>query len=110
MGSVFSYRYCYTYFPELLQFKQTFDTLSLKENEVGRLYQLFRKINKDKTGNLKSLELLLFLDIERNQFSERLFRIFSVNNQKEIHFDEFCVALWNYCTLEHSTLGTYNNV
>jgi Ca2+-binding EF-hand superfamily protein len=52
---------------------------------------------------------LTFFDLERNKFTERVFGIFDEDGSGCVDFKEFVVALWNYCTLTHSTLGKWQS-
>jgi Ca2+-binding EF-hand superfamily protein len=106
MGCGPSYRHCYTDIPETAQWRNTFQTLTFSERDVGRMMKIFRKIDVDLSGEIQIIELLNYLDIDRNEFTKRVFGIFDEDGSGQIDFREFVVSLWNYCTLEHSTLGT----
>ncbi len=88
--------------------KKQFEALQLTSHDVGRLYKIFRKVDVDGSGTIALAELLAHIDVERTQFSQRVFSIFDEDGSGEIDFKEFVLALWNYCTLSRATLG--NNI
>lgn len=50
-------------------------------------------------------ELFGYLDSkESTKFCDRVFTLFDEDQSGQIDFREFVVALWNYCTLSHSSL------
>jgi Ca2+-binding EF-hand superfamily protein len=85
--------------------KKQFEALQLTSRDVGRLYNIFQKVDVDGSGTIALAELLAHIDVERTQFSQRVFSIFDEDGSGEIDFREFVLALWNYCTLSRATLG-----
>lgn len=107
MGCGPSYRYAYTDVPEIVRWKPQFDVIKLTEKDVGKIYKIFRKIDKDNSGTIQILEMLNYFDIDRNRFTERVFGIFDEDGSGQIDFREFTISLWNYCTLGKSTLALF---
>jgi len=68
------------------------------------LYEVFLRADKDGGGTLDLVEVLDFLHVKRSRFNKRVFSIFDEDRSGEIDFREFCVALWNYCTLSKHAL------
>ena len=60
----------------------------------------------DGGGTIDLTELLTIIELERTPFTERVFSIFDEDNSGKIDFGEFVLALWNFCTLTKTTLGT----
>ena len=84
--------------------KSEFEAIMLRESDVGRLYRTFEKIDNDQSGEISMKELLRFLKLDRNRFTETVFRIMDDDRNGSISFREFVIAAWNYCTLTHGTL------
>ena len=93
------FRYVYEAVPKIRLWQKTFEALCLTENDVGRLYKIFRKIDKDSSFSIEVLELLMYLDIERTPFTKSAFSIFDDDKSGSIDFREYVCALWNYCTV-----------
>ncbi len=86
-----------------------FYALKLTRSEIRRLYDLFRKIDMDRSGSIDIVEMLTFLDIENTSFNHRVFSVFDMNKSGRVDFREFVLSLWNYCTLGNATLGMNSN-
>lgn len=85
-----------------------FVAMKIKREEIGLFYQIFRKIDKDNSGFIDIVELLTFLDVERNKFTERIFSAFDKDGTGSIDFYEFVVSLWKFCTLGNGELCKYS--
>ncbi len=90
--------------PNLLEYKEIFEALCLHQADIGRLRKIFNTIDKDHSGSIELLELLMYMDIERTPFTKRVFSIFDEDGSNTIDFKEFVMSLWNYCTLGKATL------
>lgn len=84
-----------------------FYALKLTRSEIRRLYDLFRKIDMDRSGSIDIVEMLTFLDIENTSFNHRVFSVFDMNKSGRVDFREFVLSLWNYCTLGNATLDIF---
>ena len=104
VNSDFPSKHVYSTFPDLQKWKNQFESLGMLEVDIGRLYKIFLKVDTDRGGKINLLELLMFLDIERTSFNKRVFSIFDSDGSGSIDFCEFVLSLWNYCTLDSSTL------
>jgi Ca2+-binding EF-hand superfamily protein len=94
----------YGKYPAVDVLKDEFDAIMLRESDVGRLYRTFETIDTDKSGEVSMKEMLRFLDLERNRFTETVFTIMDDDRNGSISFKEFVISAWNYCTLTHGTL------
>mmetsp|Transcript_8863 Transcript_8863/g.13282 ORF Transcript_8863/g.13282 Transcript_8863/m.13282 type:complete len:447 (+) Transcript_8863:128-1468(+) len=94
----------YTKYPHLEPWRDEFEALRLKKSDVESLYKVFTRIDTDGSGTIQVEELLDYLDVDRNKFTQRVFSIFDEDGSKCVDFREFAVALWNYCTLGNATL------
>ena len=94
----------YGKYPAVDVLKDEFDAIMLRESDVGRLYRTFETIDTDKSGEVSMQEMLRFLDLERNRFTETVFTIMDDDRNGSISFKEFVISAWNYCTLTHGTL------
>jgi len=98
------YNKVYEFEPTLLEWRSDFEALQFKENDIGRLYRIYNKIDEDRSGLIDYMEMLNYLDIERTPFSKRVFTMFDEDGSGKLDFKEFVMSLWNYCTLSKSTL------
>ena len=90
--------------PEVAKHKETFEALGLKSREVSALFEVFKIIDKDSSGEISCREMLDHLGLEKTKFTKRVFSIMDEDGSGEIDFREFCVATWNYCTLGKGAL------
>ena len=91
--------------PEL---KSIFDTMHLSKQEISKLYEIFKSIDKEKTGRICARELLNFLDIDTSLFAERIFSPFEKNSTEDnqsIDFFGFVLSLWRFCSLGKESVG-----
>jgi Ca2+-binding EF-hand superfamily protein len=79
-------------------------TFCLTSGEMRKLWRVFAKIDADKSGEISLLELLDYLQQDNNGFMSRVFSIFDEDRSGEVCFREFVMTLYNYCTLNKSTL------
>ena len=75
-----------------------------------KVIDIFNKIDSDKSGEVSLLELLDYLQQDNNAFMNRVFAIFDEDHSGEIDFREFVACLYNYCTLNKSTLILTNSL
>ena len=50
-----------------------FRAMKLRNSEVKKLFNIYNTVDVDRSGSIDVVELLMFLDIERTSFSERIF-------------------------------------
>lgn len=98
------YRDIYSKNEKINLWKKDFEQLNLTEQDVGRLYRVFRFVDSDGSGSVDIGELLVNLNIDTSPFTQRIFSIFDDDASGHIDFKEFVMSLWNYCTLGKSTL------
>jgi serine/threonine-protein phosphatase 2B regulatory subunit len=85
--------------------KPQFDALKLTTSGVGKLYQLFRAMDKDNSGFINMFEMMNQMLVDESEFRSRVFALFDEDGSGEIDFREFVLSMWNYCTLTKATLG-----
>lgn len=86
------------------EWNKQFSLLGLNNTLIDLLYKHFAKADTEGNESIDSLEILMFLDVDRTPFTERLFKIFDKDKSGEIDFREFVFAVYNYCTLDKVTL------
>jgi len=85
--------------PWLAEYQEAFALLFLKEFHISKMYDIFHRVDKDRSGSVETLELFMALDVERTPFTKRVFSIFDEDNSGQIDFKEFVYSVWNYCSL-----------
>ena len=94
----------YLQHPEWECARAQFTSLGFSEKELLELWRVFAGADADGSGEISLSELMAFLDLERTEFTKRVFSIFDEDMSGEIDFREFVVAMWNYCTLSKPAL------
>jgi len=100
-----SYDHVYALEPTVKSWEKLFSALKLSENDVGRLFRIFKKMDKNEKGCISIIDMLNFLDCDRTKFTTRVFSMFDADSSGKIDFREFVVTLWNYCTISKENLG-----
>lgn len=83
---------------------EVFQAMRLKKPEVMKLYEIYVKVDCDKSGSIDVVELLTLMDIERTVFTERIFSAFDKDHTGKVDFYEFVVSVWKFCTLGNSAI------
>ncbi|KAG7400475.1 hypothetical protein PHYBOEH_005503 [Phytophthora boehmeriae] len=83
---------------------QALKELGLEHKHLHALYQIFSAMDRDKSGEINMLEFLDYVDLDRSRFSEKAFSVMDRNCSGEVDFVEFVLAVWNYCSFNHSSL------
>jgi hypothetical protein len=86
LGKRIKLKYCYH------PYKLTFDYLGFKEMETIKMYWVFNKVDRDGSGIIDSLEWLMYLDVERTEFNEKIFAIVDFDGSGEMDYREFCMV------------------
>jgi serine/threonine-protein phosphatase 2B regulatory subunit len=105
MGICTSYEYIFEENANMREWRPQFEALKLTTSEVGKLYEIFRSIDKDNSGLINMDELLNQILMDATEFRNRVFSILDEDGSGEIDFREFVLSMWNYCTLTKATLG-----
>eukprot|EP00520_Triparma_pacifica_P001112 CAMPEP_0118645028 /NCGR_PEP_ID=MMETSP0785-20121206/7275_1 /TAXON_ID=91992 /ORGANISM="Bolidomonas pacifica, Strain CCMP 1866" /LENGTH=559 /DNA_ID=CAMNT_0006536869 /DNA_START=133 /DNA_END=1809 /DNA_ORIENTATION=- len=92
LGKRIKLKYCYH------PYKLTFEYLGFTEMETIKLYYIFNKVDRDGSGIIDSLEWLMYLDVERTDFHEKVFAIVDFDGSGEMDYREFCMCCWNYAS------------
>lgn len=105
MGNLVGYNIYYKY-PDISSFRALFEAFQLSPRDVEKLYRVFCTLDSDRSGLISTAELFEFLEDKEGsiKFCDRIFTLFDEDASGQIDFREFVVALWNYCTLSHSSL------
>lgn len=97
MGGTLStilFRPIYEEVPELRKWEEFFQSLTLDEVDIGRLYRVFKKIDKEKRGFLSVMDLIAFLKCDSTPFTERVLSIFDIDGSGIIDFKLLKTVLW----------------
>lgn len=76
-----------------------FKAMKLKPREVQKLYNIYNTVDADRSGSIDVTELLMFMDIERSLFTQRIFEAFDKDHTHRVDFYEFVVSAWKFCAL-----------
>lgn len=87
------------------EWQAMFKTMKFSRGEVKKLHDIFDKLDTKQKGGIDIVEWLTFLDLERNTFTERIFRTFDKDGNRVLDFYEFVVSLWKFCTLGEGSIS-----
>eukprot|EP00602_Paraphysomonas_sp_CaronLab_P006278 CAMPEP_0185026646 /NCGR_PEP_ID=MMETSP1103-20130426/10981_1 /TAXON_ID=36769 /ORGANISM="Paraphysomonas bandaiensis, Strain Caron Lab Isolate" /LENGTH=470 /DNA_ID=CAMNT_0027560297 /DNA_START=92 /DNA_END=1504 /DNA_ORIENTATION=+ len=94
----------YKHNKQVASWRDDFERLMLSEFDIRRLYNIFRRVDMDGSGEIDVTEMLLYLDIENNVFSRQVFSIMDVDGSGQVDFREFVISVWSYATLGDEAL------
>ena len=81
----------------------------LSAHDVHSFFHCFCMIDKDSSGSIDLDEFFDYMDLDYSRFAVRAFDSMDVHRGVDssahvLHFQEFLVGIFNYCTLTHDTL------
>lgn len=82
----------------------TFDALRLTDKQIWRLLTCFDGMDEDNNHTISRQEFFRGIDLERTLFSERAFRVIDQDDSGSLDFNEFVIAVYNYCTMRRDAL------
>ena len=87
---------------------KTMRAMEITEKEATKFFKLFEKIDEDHSGSIEIQEFFDFFKLEMTDFARRAFEVMDFDRAKNsvgsLHYGEFFVSMWNFCTLSHETL------
>ena len=87
---------------------KTMRAMEVTEKEATKFYKLFEKIDNDHSGSIEIHEFFDYFKLEMTDFASRAFEVMDFDQAKNsvgsLHYGEFFVSMWNFCTLSHETL------
>jgi Ca2+-binding EF-hand superfamily protein len=86
---------------------QTAKKLKLNQIHLDGFYGHFKKMDMDDDNKIEIEEFLIVNDIQSKYFGELVFRIFDSDRNGSIDFEEYLIAMWNFCTLDKLALITF---
>ena len=84
--------------------KATFTRLGLSNGTVNQLYGAYCAIDTDGGGSVSDTEFYTFFRLDASKFTNRAFFLFDKDGTGEVDFEEFVLAVWNFCTIEGADL------
>lgn len=66
--------------PELSKWSDQFHALQLSNSDVKQLYKEFKNIDISSGRTIELLELLVYMNMDKTSFSERVFLLFDTDN------------------------------
>ncbi|GBG27749.1 Calcium-dependent protein kinase 12 [Hondaea fermentalgiana] len=81
---------------DILRLKRLCDQYSLTPRHIRRLFQLFKRLDSDRSGTVDKAELFAWLDEPLNLFSRKLFELVDVPRKGHLDFVAFCKVLVTY--------------
>mmetsp|Transcript_41066 Transcript_41066/g.41947 ORF Transcript_41066/g.41947 Transcript_41066/m.41947 type:complete len:286 (+) Transcript_41066:89-946(+) len=96
--------------PQLRAHEKFFSSLGLYVRDVRKLFhKVFQRLDTRNEGVVPLVEILVFFNLERTPFVERLFLSVAAasNNAQLIDFKTFVIVIWNICTLNTADLGCF---
>ena len=110
MGCTVTKRSC-IYDERHAEWKKTFDMIQLDDSDVAKFITLYQKINCNDPSGVKPLPINIFLDFIDIIQVDFMFNLFYAFKKNEIYdgkidnYQHFIFALWNFCTVDETSLG-----
>jgi Ca2+-binding EF-hand superfamily protein len=92
------------------QGKEVYDTatkLKISQSDINALFRQFCNIDFDHSGIVDVSEFIVYHHITSEIIGELIFSLFDRDKSGKIDFQEYMVALWNYCTLNKDSLARF---
>lgn len=75
------------------------DSLGVTYADMRFLQLIFEKLDPQDTEKISMIELLKYVNIKDTVFIRRCLSIFDTRGNKELNFFEFCMCIYNICSL-----------
>ena len=82
-----------------------YSLLQLSESDIRKLYNIFHGIDENNGDTVVLVEVLAHINLPHKGFTAKIFSSCTDNDSGTVEFNEFVLALWNFCTLNKGTLG-----
>ncbi|KAJ1447972.1 hypothetical protein M885DRAFT_471509 [Pelagophyceae sp. CCMP2097] len=86
------------------QLRELVSALGVCGRDVRRMHRCFRRIDVDASGYISTLEFLMSLDVERTDFTNRVFALFDNDGSGKLDFYEFFAACHMFASLSWAAL------
>ena len=83
---------------------QLLRSLNLKRKEGDQLFEVFNELDADKSHSVSFGEFCRFFRVDKTKFALRCFSLLDHKGQGEIHFKEFLLCCWNFCSYNRNGL------
>mmetsp|Transcript_9244 Transcript_9244/g.32579 ORF Transcript_9244/g.32579 Transcript_9244/m.32579 type:complete len:323 (-) Transcript_9244:273-1241(-) len=77
--------------------QKVIDLLELEDKHLKKLWAIFRKYDKDKSGTVDTKEFYDLVHEKPSVFADSIFELIEVENEGELDFSEFVQAISTYC-------------
>jgi len=84
--------------------REVFEILHLDNAHGWKLFLTFIDVDADCGGTVGLDEFHDYFEMTETKFSERVFGTLDLENTGELEFREFCIGVWNYCTLSNDQI------
>lgn len=81
--------------------------LKLSNIHIDGFYNHFKNLDLDNDNKVGIEEFMIVNDIQSKYFGELVFRVFDSDHSGSIDFEEYLVAMWNFCSLDKHSLITF---
>jgi len=82
--------------------------VQMSPSTLSRFRRDFQRLDYDKSGTISMAEFLVMFNIDRTKFTTRAFSLLDQDKSGTIDFLEFTAAIYNYCTMDWSTLVRFS--
>ena len=74
---------------------------------MNQIYAQFRYLDSDNSGVIDVNEFIVTNCITSEIFGELVFSLFDANKSGKLDFEEYLIAIWNYCSLSKDGLAKF---
>ena len=93
---------------EMANYFEEYSILGLTRKDISQILAVFRQVDEQEVGTVSTAKMCSFLGIEKNHFTSLIFSSFDVDLyhlEDTVDFPRFLQAMWNFCTLEETTIS-----
>ena len=89
------------------QILEVTEKLKITTSHLNKIYKQFRELDSDNSGVIDVSEFIVVNEITSEIFGELVFSLFDANKSGKLDFEEYMIAVWNYCTLHKDGLAEF---
>ncbi|ETV82062.1 hypothetical protein H257_05580 [Aphanomyces astaci] len=86
------------------EMQELFESLGFTVYDMNNIYYALL----DKSGAINVYEFLEYFELTKTEFSRKTFNLMDKDGSGQVDFEEFVLALWNFCSFTQESLTRYS--